>query len=414
MHNPKEGGYIVTLVTFFSLLLLLSIALSLSVIILYGQKISYNSVKSTESYYAAEAGIEDALLRLKKNPLMSVLSYNIRINNAVAEVDIPAVVAGSRAVTAKGDSAKMIRGLRVIYSINSQEVSFHYGVQVGEGGLVMGNGSKVIGNVFSNGNISGSSGTITNDVVVAGNGRSIDDVTVDGDALSYSCLSPAIIKGDLTYVSGGTKTCAVNGSTAIQTAEISAQSMPISQEQIDEWKDAATSGGIISGNLSITNNQTRTLGPIKITGDLTISNNSTLNITGTIYVVGKITFDNNSIVKLDNSYGSLSGIILSDGAIESKNNAVLRGSGQAGSYLLALSTKSGNSVVIIDNNATGAIFYTSSGEILVKNNVRVKEATGYKVRLDNNAIVEYESGLADMLFSSGPSGGWEVVSWSEQ
>lgn len=48
-------------------------------------------------------------------------------------------------------------------------LSFVYGVQVGEGGLEMGNSNKVIGSVYSNGNILGSnSNEITGDVWVAG------------------------------------------------------------------------------------------------------------------------------------------------------------------------------------------------------------------------------------------------------
>jgi hypothetical protein len=45
--------------------------------------------------------------------------------------------------------------------------------------------------------------------------------------------------------------------------------------------------------------------------------------------------------------------------------------------------------------------------------MKIREATGYKLYLDNNAEIEYEVGLEDTTFSSGPSGGWDVVSWEE-
>ena len=58
----------------------------------------------------------------------------------------------------------------------------------------------------------------------------------------------------------------------------------------------------------------------------------------------------------------------------------------------------------VDNNAEGAIFYTVNGVIRLRNNIKIREATGHKLYLDNNAIVEYETGLENTNFSSGPGG----------
>jgi len=35
------------------------------------------------------------------------------------------------------------------------------------------------------------------------------------------------------------------------------------------------------------------------------------------------------------------------------------------------------------------------------------------IDLNNNVIITYDSGLADLNFSSGPSGGWNISSWQE-
>ena len=45
---------------------------------------------------------------------------------------------------------------------------FHYGVQVGEGGIVMENSSQVVGNVFSNGRIVGKIQLVKGDIISAG------------------------------------------------------------------------------------------------------------------------------------------------------------------------------------------------------------------------------------------------------
>ncbi|MBI3631264.1 MAG: hypothetical protein HY219_00140 [Candidatus Staskawiczbacteria bacterium] len=376
------------------------------------QKIVANITKSTQAYYTAESGIEDSLLRLNNNPQMSPLSYSINIDNTTANVVIPGIIGGSRAIISQGNLGSIIRTIQAVYGIDSQNVSFYYGVAVGEGGLQMNNGSEIKGNVFSNGNITGS-GTIENNVVVSGNGHSIQGVYVKGDALSYSCLSPASVN-NLTYVTGGSHTCAVRGTTSVQSQEISQQPLPISQSQIDDWKSETANASTITGNFTIANNQTQSLGPVKITGDLTISNGATLNITGTVYVVGNIITSSNSKIKLDSSYGSLGGILLSDGIINISNGNTFSGSGQAGSYVLALSTNTSDSAISVNNNATGVVLYTNVGGVSIANNVSVVEVTGYKVILANNAEVEYSSGVANIFFSNGPGGGWKIISWEEK
>jgi len=49
----------------------------------------------------------------------------------------------------------------------------------------------------------------------------------------------------------------------------------------------------------------------------------------------------------------------------------------------------------------------------MENNAILKEVSAYKIHLKNNAEVVYETGLANVLFSSGPGGGFEIKSWME-
>jgi hypothetical protein len=137
-------------------------------------------------------------------------------------------------------------------------------------------------------------------------------------------------------------------------------------------------------------------------------------LTGTVYVTGNITISNSAKIKLDSSYGSLSGIILSDGIISPSNLSTLQGSGQSGSYLLVLSTNTSDTAITVSNNASGAIFYTSAGGITVSNNFSAREVTGYKLIMSNSASITYESGLSNVFFTSGPLAGWKVTSWQEK
>jgi len=411
--KTKEKGYVITIITFFILIIMLAVGLSMSALVAYSQKVSTALVKSAQSYYAAESGVEDALLRLNDNPQLSATSYTLTVAGASTTVTIPAIVGGSRSIVSEGDLLNRKRKIQVVYSINSTGISFYYGAQVGAGGLQMGNGSVVEGNVFSNGNIQGS-GTIDNDAIVAGNGHYIDDVHVGGNALAYSCLSPAVVEGNLTYVTGGTRTCTVQGSIATQSSEIPDQPFPISDEQVDIWKSEATQGQVISGNITLSNGQTKTLGPVKIVGNLTVDNNAILTMAGTIYVTGNVSISNNGRVTLAASYGSLGGVLLADGDINVGNNGIVEGSGQTGSYLLLLSTSSNGTAISISNNAAGAVFYAGVGGISVSNNTTARELTGYSIDMSNNSVISYESGLQNTFFSSGPGGGWQVDSWEEK
>jgi len=72
-----------------------------------------------------------------------------------------------------------------------------------------------------------------------------------------------------------------------------------------------------------------------------------------------------------------------------------------------------NGAIDLHNNADGAIFYAGNGLINLHNNVGARELVGYKINLDQNAVVTYETGLANVNFSSGQSGGYAILSWRE-
>ena len=193
----------------------------------------------------------------------------------------------------------------------------------------------------------------------------------------------------------------------------SPEALPISDGVIQDWKDAAAAGGTTVGDVTVSGSQT--IGPRKITGKLTVSNGSTLTVSGTLWVVGDIVFDNNSIISLSSSYGSLSGVIISDAKIDVKNGAAVSGSGNPSSFAMLLDAKdsTGEETITVDNNSTGVIYYAGKSWIKFSNNANAKEATAHGVRMDNNATITYDSGLANSQFSSGPAGGWDIQSWRE-
>ena len=63
----------------------------------------------------------------------------------------------------------------------------------------------------------------------------------------------------------------------------------------------------------------------------------------------------------------------------------------------------------LTNSASAMIAYAAHGLIPLENTVSLKEVTAYKIHLKNSANVRYDTGLANVVFDSGPGGSWEFV-----
>ena len=195
--------------------------------------------------------------------------------------------------------------------------------------------------------------------------------------------------------------------------------LPISDGVIQDWRDDATLGGVNDGDLIISD--PGTFGPMEVDGDLLIDmgNDETLTITGTVWVTGDLTFScaQDSHIVLDPGYNGSSGLILADGQITVGNNCAFNGSGETDSYLMVISSKDEPDedfpVMTVNNNSDGVVYYASRGWITFSQNAGAKEVTGYGIKMENNSNVIYESGLANINFTSGPGGAFAIINWEE-
>ena len=367
---------------------------------------------SVKSYYVAEGGLEDLLIRSVAGYQMPPSPSTLNVGSGVATRTITVLPGGINEYTAKGNVSNRIRVLRIRRSQASDDVQFFYGVQVGSGGLSMGNNAVVNGNVFSNGAIQGDNGAAITGDAIAASSNEIRNMRVGDETI-----------GDAR--AGGFPQTSVHGSNCPNIyciiENVAFENLPISSATIQKWKDIAAAGGTCvppqcdaSGNFKITNGESATLGPIRITGNLEVDNNAILTVRGTIWVLGEIKFFNNCVVRLDASYGPFSGLLVSDNKVDVSNGCEFSGSGDPASHIMLLSDKNSPSEEVIknDNVSLGVIYYAGTGRIKFSNNSTAKEATAYGITLDNNAVITYESGLANARFSSGPSGGTDFV-WEE-
>src|SRR5690606_30270591 len=97
-------------------------------------------------------------------------------------------------------------------------------------------------------------------------------------------LTNNMITGDAYYLTPitGISGSTVGGTKYANSATPSPVAMP--NLDIDAWKAVAEAGGVTTGDVTLTNGGSITLGPQKITGDLNMANNSTLTLTGTVWI----------------------------------------------------------------------------------------------------------------------------------
>ena len=192
------------------------------------------------------------------------------------------------------------------------------------------------------------------------------------------------------------------------------QPMPLTDGNIQDWKDDALAGGTISGDYHV-NYAGATLGPKVITGNLLVDGGGTLTVSGTLYVKGTITLTGGGKMVLAASYGSSNGVILSDGYVILNGGSSFAGSGQAGSYPFLITTSAcpvasgcnGNDAIYLSGGAGTVALVAQDGNVHLNGGSALKAVTGKQITMDGGATLLYDSGLINANFTSGPGGSWQ-------
>jgi hypothetical protein len=422
-----DSGQAMMMVTIFFLVISLAIIFGLTGPLVKHKRIIAEASTSRQSYFWAEAGIEDTILRLKKN--LDVLAFeNLRsFSNASVDVTV-ADTSDGKVITAESRVDNLVRKVRANIIIGSG-VSFHYGIQAGNGGIILENTSSVDGNVYSNGPANGNGPTnnfVRGVLISAGPDGLVNNLRATSSVYAHT-ITNATIDGNAYYqvISGSS----VAGTRYLGSADQDFTQLPIPDSQIDEWKSEAEAGGEISAPCPYKINSATTIGPVKINCDLEISgNNYNIILNGNVWVVGNIKITNSPTLMIPSSFGNLGVAVIADNPsnqttsskISLANSAVFQGSGAPRSFIFFVSQNKsaeiggGEVAIDVQNTVSGDLLvYAGHGELSVQNNVELREATAHRIRLKNSAKVKYKTGLANLLFSSGPSGGYEILNWEE-
>ncbi len=199
-------------------------------------------------------------------------------------------------------------------------------------------------------------------------------------------------------------------------ADPTPENLPLSDGNIQDWKDDASTGGTISGNYTV-GYAGATLGPKKITGNLTVNGGGTLTVSGTLWVEGNISVSGGGRVQLASSYGSNSGAIVTDGYVSLTGGSNFAGSGTSGSYPFLITTSpcpagvgcGGNDAIYLSGGAGTVALIAQNGNVQINGGSSLKAVTGKQITMAGGATLVYDSGLISENFNSGPGGSWAPI-----
>jgi hypothetical protein len=318
--------------------------------------------------------------------------------------------------------------------------SFNYGLQAGTGGITLANNSGIVGNVYSNGIVTGAgSAEVAGDIVSAGPTGRINTITATGSV--YANTINRINAGGNAYYNVQIGTNAQNPVAGTKYTPVTNQPLvdfPISTTTIQEWKDDIVTYGTViaasdplcsSGTYTI--NTSITIGFLKVECNLDIRKTGagiTVTLDGPIWVAGNLSFSQGPTMRVDPALGrrSVQFIVdnpsnrLTSSKIEVRNSTQFNGSGDSRSFIMLLSRNesaalSGSEKAIdVSQSANGKVLvYADRGLVDIGNGISLKEVTGYQINVAQNADVIYESGLASLLFTAGPGGGYSLEDWRQ-
>lgn len=424
-RSTNSGQAMMMTVVFF-LFISLAVMLGLVMPAATETRLSRERTLSTQSFFLSESGIEDVIYRLK-NRMTVDAAETLTLSGATVTTTITDTGSNEKDILAVADYLDNVRKTKT-HITTATGASFSFGVQTGIGGLIIENSASINGNAYSNGPVTGANNNvIQGDVISGGPSGIVSGVHATGSVYAHT-IQNAEIDHDAYYdttISGST----VLGTLYPGSADQPLVDLPIADELIDQWKADAAAGGTLGGSCTTyTINSNVTLGPVKINCDVVISGSPTVTLAGSVWINGNLTLRNTPTIVVSNTQTGKTVAMIADneasrltsGKIDVQNANEFIGAGN-GSYVLLVSNNTNAEdgdgtldAISVANSANGdLLLYARHGQIHLQNNVDLKEVTAYRIKLSNNTYVTYESGLASLLFTSGPGGTWSIADWEE-
>ena len=224
--------------------------------------------------------------------------------------------------------------------------------------------------------------------------------------------------GNLTINYAGTTTTSlteVNGNLAVDCSSPATFGSLYVTGSVDVESGCAFNATTlkVGGNFTV-GSGTATVGTTDVTsGYLTVTGGSTLDMKGMAFVNGNETLSGGGKIQLDSSFGTGDGYLISNGNLSISGGGYMTGSGTSGSYIVDITTSSSTSAVNINGGAGAVVVDAPNGTATFTGGASANSVAANAIDVDGGSSITYQTGLASIDFTNGPSGSWNVSSYQE-
>jgi hypothetical protein len=440
--DKDKRGQAALVLVFLVLVIGATIVSGFTAIAIREESVRRTSESSKQSYYLAEAGVEDVFGRVISNASYDsseILSLDgFQTTTTTEQLDPHTLVIKSEA-----NVLQSFRSVQAEVNEGIDDPSFPYAVQVGNGGL------RFDGGVWIR----------HKDAAFSAIVRSL------GHTCGGSCTSPeARIDKELELLTGReiayqtNNTILINGvctDTPTQWFAPYTPYFPIADDVILWWEQIAQNAATYSGPCIIqgTTGSRTIAGPIVVTcATLEVRAGATLTIgsttqKGPVWIQGNLVVTGGASIKLHSSYGTPGNpnaeYIITDplpqgpgtgGTIRFQGSSV-NTEGSPGTYPIFISMNNeaenipppddvncnastplaaATRAISVQSSAKSSVLYAPHGKVTISgSNAKVKQVSAYHLHMQNHPNVVYEDGLMNITSVLSPSGGWNITEWKE-
>ena len=397
------------------------------------------ATKQVQAHQLAEAGLDRALEQLARDSTWTGENdTNLgpgTLTIAVSETDPPdpakkRVVATGAVPRRQAGASQITLAIEVHGSGPGGQIGFNFAVQADTGGITMHHGSKIQGNVWSNGPVTGDSSAenqvITGTVTVAGPTGLIDRVKGTGSLTAHQitrAVTNANASADIltnTNFQSGTgywedQQSGNHGTLVHQTfTPPTAQTLPITDAHLDQLRATTNQAPTFNGDYAVPAGSPQTLGPLVISGNLDLAGSAHLTLMGNVRVLGNITLGNGAIIDGDPAaFGGSdeTAVLLAEGDITANQSASFSGT----VVILAIAT-TGNFTLHQSVQGKDILFAASPhGTTDVDQGDTVRQISAQTIILRNAAEIPSFPSTVQITYGGTGGGTWVYTpgTWQE-
>lgn len=256
-------------------------------VVIRHRQLTTDVLKSFQSYYTAEAGVEDALTRLLDENVPDPTSTSLSLGGATTTTTVTAT-GNDYDIVSSSDNDNRDRKVAVSLTRADGIIgNFPTAMSATNGSLTSGNSPDIHGNTLVNGDFTvGTNLDVTGNMIIMGNAvmgnspKIVGDLSIDGTATI----------GDNLDITGDT---IIDGAANIANSALIVGDMSIDGTAFFGQNTDMTGNLIVNGNTTI-DRSGAVVGNISVNGNLAIYRNNT--ITGNVSATGTITMETGVLI----------------------------------------------------------------------------------------------------------------------